>query len=83
MATVRNTGWLYSHYDGDGGSESPLVKALFGSGALGAGVWFLIRRQLRKYMKFHLAKLRRASSAASTTGSPSSLAAAPACRWRR
>ena len=49
--------WLYSHYDSDGDSESPLFKALLGSGALGAGVWFLMRRQLRKYMKFHLAKL--------------------------
>lgn len=49
--------WLYSHYDSDGDSSSPLVAALVGSGALGAGVWFAMRRQLRKYMHFRLRKL--------------------------
>lgn len=42
--------WLYSHTDADGDSQSPLVNALMGSGALGAVVWLAMRRQLRKYM---------------------------------
>lgn len=46
--------WLYSHYDSDGDSNSPLFAALAGSGALGAGIWFTMRRQLRKYMQFRL-----------------------------
>ena len=50
--------WLYSHYSSDGESSSPLAGALAGSGALGAGVWFMIRNQLRKYMKFHLRSLK-------------------------
>ena len=49
--------WLYSHTDSDGDSNSPLVVALVGSGALGAGIWFLMRRQLRKYMNFRLGRL--------------------------
>lgn len=49
--------WLYSHYDSDGDGNSPLITALIGSGALGAGVWFAMRRQLRKYMKFRLGQL--------------------------
>jgi len=49
--------WFYSHYDSDGDANSPLVAALIGSGALGAGIWFLIRRQLRQYMSFRLAKV--------------------------
>lgn len=49
--------WLYSHYDSDGDANSPLVTALVGSGALGAGVWFAMRHQLRKYMQFRLRKL--------------------------
>ena len=48
--------WLYSHYDSDGDANSPLFMALAGSGMLGAGVWFLMRRQLRKYMQFRLAE---------------------------
>ncbi|MDJ0942673.1 MAG: hypothetical protein QNJ30_04385 [Kiloniellales bacterium] len=57
QASAEAATWLYSHYDGDGDSESPLVKALMASGALGAGIWFLMRRQLRKYMQFRLAEL--------------------------
>ena len=49
--------WLYSHYDSDGDSNSPLFAALAGSGALGAGIWFLMRGQLRKYMQFRLAQV--------------------------
>lgn len=44
--------WFYDHSAGDGESESPLVKALLGSGAAGAGVWMLIVAQLRRYMTF-------------------------------
>jgi hypothetical protein len=44
--------WLYDHRDSDGESESPLVKALSGSGALGAAIWAAMRAQLRRYMRF-------------------------------
>jgi hypothetical protein len=44
--------WLYDHYDSDGDSSSPLVKALTGCGAIGALIWFAMRKQLRKYMTF-------------------------------
>lgn len=50
--------WVYSHYSGDGESSSPLVAALVGSGVLGAIVWAMMVRQLRKYMKFHLRSLK-------------------------
>ncbi len=43
--------WFYDH-SGDDGSESPLLKALAGSGAFGFGLWLAIRQQLRKYMDF-------------------------------
>jgi hypothetical protein len=43
--------WFYDH-SGDDGSESPFMKALAGSGAVGAALWFAIRRQLRRYMEF-------------------------------
>lgn len=46
--------WIYSHYDSDGDSNSPLGSALSGSGVLGAGIWFAMRHQLRKYMRFRL-----------------------------
>lgn len=49
--------WLYSHVDSDGDGQSPLMNALMGSGALGAGVWFLMRGQLRRYMTFRFAPL--------------------------
>lgn len=44
--------WFYDHRDGDGGSESPLMKALVGSGAIGAGIWMMVLAQLRRYMRF-------------------------------
>ena len=44
--------YFYDHYDSDGDGESPLQKALMGSGALGTMIWFAMRGQLRKYMKF-------------------------------
>lgn len=43
--------WFYDH-TGDDGSESPLLKALGGSGTLGMMLWLAIRAQLRKYMTF-------------------------------
>lgn len=43
--------WFYDH-SGDDGSESPLMKALGGSGAIGMALWLAIRRQLQKYMTF-------------------------------
>lgn len=46
--------WFYDHRDSDGDSESPLQKALVGSGIVGAGVWYAMKRQLRKYMTFDL-----------------------------
>ncbi len=46
--------WLYSHTDSDGDGQSPLMNALAGSGALGAAIWFAMRKQLRKYMRLRL-----------------------------
>ena len=43
--------WFYDH-TGDDGSESPLMKALMGSGAAGFALWMAIRSQLQKYMRF-------------------------------
>jgi hypothetical protein len=43
--------WFYDH-SGDDGSESPLMKALMGSGGIGMALWLAIRRQLQKYMHF-------------------------------
>ncbi len=42
--------FLYSHYDSDGDSSSPLFKSLVASGS----IWLMIKKQLRKYMKFDL-----------------------------
>ena len=49
--------WLIPPRNSEGETNHPLVAALVGSGALGAGIWFLIRRQLRKYMTFRLGRL--------------------------
>ena len=46
--------YFYDHRDSDGDSESPLQKSLMTSGAVGAAIWFGIRKQLRKYMTFEL-----------------------------
>ena len=46
--------YIYSHVDSDGDGASPLANALMGCGAIGAAIWFAIRRQLRKYMTFEL-----------------------------
>lgn len=45
---------LFYDHSGSDGSESPLMKALAGSGALGAAIWAGIRVQLRTYMRFVL-----------------------------
>jgi hypothetical protein len=45
--------YFYDH-TGDDGSESPLMKALMGCGALGVALWAAIKAQLRKYMRFEL-----------------------------
>ncbi len=56
--------WFYDH-SGSDGSESPLMKALMGSGGIGLALWLAIRRQLQKYMRFEarwpLARLERGS----------------------
>lgn len=44
---------FYDHVGSDG-SESPMMKSLFGSGGLGLTLWLAIRAQLRRYMKFEL-----------------------------
>jgi hypothetical protein len=44
---------FYDH-SGSDGSESPMMKSLFGSGGLGLTVWLAIRAQLRRYMKIEL-----------------------------
>ena len=58
--------WLYDHYDNDGDSSSPLMKALTGCGAIGVGIWLGMRKQLRKYMTFRfkakLSKVNREST---------------------
>lgn len=48
--------FLYDHRGSDG-SESPFMKALAGSGALGAALWAAIRVQLRKYMRLVLKRV--------------------------
>ncbi len=49
--------YFYDHTDSDGDSESPFMKALMGSGAIGTALWFAIKDQLRRYMTFRLGKL--------------------------
>ena len=49
--------YFYDHIDSDGDGESPILKALIGSGPLGAGIWFAIKYQLQKYMSFTLKQL--------------------------
>lgn len=45
---------FYDHVDRKGKSESPLLKALFGSGGVGLGAWLAIQAQLRRYMRLAL-----------------------------
>ena len=52
QASPESQTYLYSHRDSDGDSTSPLAQSLIGSGVAGAAIWFAMRRNLRKYMKF-------------------------------
>jgi len=45
--------YWYDH-SGDDGSESPAMKSLTGSGALGLGLWVAVRARLRRYMRIAL-----------------------------
>ncbi len=45
---------LFYDHRGSDGSESPFMKALAGSGVVGAGIWAAIMLQLRKYVAFAL-----------------------------
>jgi hypothetical protein len=46
--------YWYDHRGSDG-SESPTMKSLMGSGALGLGLWAAVRARLRRYMRLRLA----------------------------
>lgn len=48
--------WFIPPRNSDGEINHPLMASLVGSGVLGAGIWFLIHRQLRRYMTFRLAR---------------------------
>ena len=52
QVSLESQTYLYSHTDSDGDSASPLMQSLMGSGAAGLALWWAIRRELRKYMKF-------------------------------
>jgi len=58
--------WLYSHYDSDGDTSSPIIKALTGCGTIAAIVWVAMIKQLQKYMAFHfrsrISKVNREST---------------------
>lgn len=45
---------LFYDHRGEDGSESPLIKALVGSGGVGLTVWLAVMAQLRRYMRFEL-----------------------------
>lgn len=49
---VPESGTFFYDHSGSDGSESPMMKSLFGSGGLGLTVWLAIRAQLRRYMSF-------------------------------
>lgn len=51
---VPEVGTYFYDHSGSDGSESPMMKSLFGSGGLGVAVWIAIRAQLRRYMTFEL-----------------------------
>ena len=69
--------WFYSHVDSEGEGQSPLMNSLIGSGVLGAAIWLLIKKQLRKYMTFRfkplpklLQRLRRYNVSRLVRGKP-------------
>lgn len=45
--------FFYDHRGSDG-SESPIMKSLFGSGGLSLTIWLIIRAQLRRYMTIRM-----------------------------
>ncbi|MBT5916108.1 MAG: hypothetical protein HOH60_07110 [Opitutae bacterium] len=45
--------WFYSHYNSDGESSSPILKAIAASGTIAGLIWLAMKQQLRKYMAFH------------------------------
>ena len=45
--------WFYSHYNSDGESSSPILKAIAASGTIAGFICFAMKQQLRKYMAFH------------------------------
>jgi hypothetical protein len=47
--------WLYSQATSSDDS-GPMEIALTGSGILGVGIWYMMKEQLRKYMKFHMSR---------------------------
>jgi hypothetical protein len=58
--------YLYSHYDSDGDSSLPLGKAAGLDALIAAGMWFVIRKRLRRYMTFRLAPLPKRLDKSST-----------------
>ena len=52
--SVEGQQYLMSRTASDGDSQSPVLRALGASGAVGAAIWMLIKAQLRRYM--HLEK---------------------------
>lgn len=48
--------YIYVRRESDGDTRSPLLDSLLLSGSTGVGVWLGIRRQLRSYMTFRIAR---------------------------
>jgi len=44
--------YFYRHRDSDGDSQSPLMNSSYLTGGAAIGIWYALRRQLRKYMTF-------------------------------
>lgn len=49
--------YFYSHYDSDGDSSSPFLNALGINGWIGFTIWLMIKKFLRKYMRFSFKKI--------------------------
>ena len=45
--------WFYSHINSDGESQSPLFNSLMLSSGILGFTWFLVRKELKRYMSFH------------------------------
>lgn len=45
--------WFFSHYDSDGESQSPLLGGVAFCAVIFAGVGYLVKEQLKKYMTIH------------------------------